>query len=175
MAGLGSAETDLSGRRALVTGAASGIGLAIARHLGDLRAAVVLSDLAGERLDSAVGGIPGAEGLAADLSRRSDVHDRVARSGEVDILVNNAGLQHVSPIEDFDEAKFDLLQAVMLAAPFMLIRGLLPGMYERGWGGGINISSVHRLGASPYKSAYVAGKHSAIGIHTADTPGAAAR
>jgi 3-hydroxybutyrate dehydrogenase len=175
MAGLGSVETDLSGKRALVTGAASGIGLAIARHLGDLGAAVVLSDLAGERLDSAVAGIPGAEGQAADLSRRSDVHDLVARSGAVDILVNNAGLQHVSPIEDFDEAKFDLLQAVMLAAPFMLIRGLLPGMYERGWGRVINISSVHGLVASPYKSAYVAAKHGVIGITKAIALEAAAR
>src|SRR5258708_21764327 len=104
MAGLGSAETDLSGRRALVTGAASGIGLAIARHLGDLRAAVVLSDLAGERLDSAVAGIPGAEGLAGDLSRRSDVHDPVAGSGGGGILAHNAGPPHVRPVRGFDEA-----------------------------------------------------------------------
>ncbi len=175
MAGLGSVGTDLSGKRAVVTGAASGIGLAIARHLGDLGADVVLSDLEGDRLDAAVAVTPRATGLAADLSVRSEVHSLAARSGPIDVLVNNAGLQHVSPIEDFDEARFDLLQAVMLAAPFMLIRALIPGMYERGWGRVINISSVHGLVASPYKSAYVAAKHGVIGITKAIALEAAAR
>jgi 3-hydroxybutyrate dehydrogenase len=163
MAGEG-APPLLAERRALVTGAASGIGLAIARHLGALGAEVVLSDLAGDRLAAAVDGIPGAVGVAADLSQRAQVHRLAAEAGAADILVNNAGLQHVSPIEEFDEAKFDLLQAVMLTAPFLLIKALLPGMYERGWGRVINIASVHGLVASPYKSAYVAAKHGVVGL-----------
>ena len=175
MAGQGSAQFDLAGKRALVTGAASGIGLAVARHLGELRAEVVLSDLAGDRLDAAAAAIPRSQALAADLSDPGQVKDLGAGSSPVDILVNNAGLQHVSPIEDFDEAKFDLLQAVMLRAPFMLMRALLPGMYERGWGRVINISSVHGLVASPYKSAYVAAKHGVIGLTKAIALEAAAR
>jgi 3-hydroxybutyrate dehydrogenase len=167
--------TDLSGKRALVTGAASGIGLAIARHLGELGADVVVSDLADDRLDAAVAGIQGAQGLPADLSRRGEVHALAEQSKPVDILVNNAGLQHVSPIEEFDEDRFDLLQAVMLAAPFLLIRALIPGMYERGWGRVVNISSVHGLVASPYKSAYVAAKHGVIGLTKAIALEAAAR
>jgi 3-hydroxybutyrate dehydrogenase len=175
----GQAEVGLSpllaGRRALVTGAASGIGLAIARHLAGLGAEVVLSDLPGDRLSAAVDGIPRAAGLPADLSLREDVHRLAADAGAVDILINNAGLQHVSPIEDFDEAKFDLIQAVMLRAPFLLTKALLPGMYERGWGRVINIASVHGLVASPYKSAYVAAKHGLVGITKAIALEAGAR
>jgi 3-hydroxybutyrate dehydrogenase len=165
----------LADRRALVTGAASGIGLAIARHLAALGAEVVLSDLPGDRLGAAVDGIPGAIGLAADLSRREDVHRLAADLGAVDILVNNAGLQHVSPIEEFDEAKFDLIQAVMLVAPFLLIKAQLAGMYARGWGRVINIASVHGLVASPYKSAYIMAKHGLVGLTKTIALEAAAR
>jgi len=165
----------LRGRRALVTGAASGIGLAIARHLGELGAETVLSDLPGDRLDAAASGIPGAVSLAADLSKRAEVHRLAEDAGAVDILVNNAGLQHVSPIEEFDEARFDLLQAVMLTAPFLLIKALLPRMYDRQWGRVINIASLHGLVASPYKSAYVAAKHGLVGLTKTVALEAAAR
>jgi len=80
------------------------------------------------------------------------------------VLVNNAGLQHVSPIEAFEPAKWDLLLQVMLTAPFTLIRALLPGMYERQWGRVINVASVHGLIASPFKSAYVSAKHGLLGL-----------
>jgi 3-hydroxybutyrate dehydrogenase len=82
----------------------------------------------------------------------------------VDVLVNNAGLQCVSPVEDFDEAKWDLLQAVMLTAPFLLIKALIPGMYARDWGRVLNVGSVHSLIASPFKSAYVSAKHGLVGL-----------
>ncbi|HEV3231766.1 MAG TPA: 3-hydroxybutyrate dehydrogenase [Candidatus Dormibacteraeota bacterium] len=155
---------DLGGRRALVTGAASGIGLAVARHLGALGARVVLSDLEGPRLEAAAAGVPGALAIGADLSDRAAVHRLADEVGEVDILVNNAGLQHVSPIEEFDEARWDLIVGVMLTAPFVLTKRLLPGMYARGWGRVVNIASVHGLIASPYKAAYVSAKHGLLGF-----------
>jgi 3-hydroxybutyrate dehydrogenase len=155
---------DLSGRRALVTGAASGIGLAIASCLSRLGAEVLMVDLPGERLEKRAAALPGGSAFAADLSVRSDVHRLAAEAGEVDVLVNNAGLQHVSPIESFDEAQWDLILAVMLTAPFLLTRRLIGGMYQREWGRIINIASVHGLVASAYKSAYVSAKHGLVGL-----------
>jgi 3-hydroxybutyrate dehydrogenase len=155
--------TQLKGRRALVTGAASGIGLAVARHLASRGATVVASDLPGERLDAVAAELH-AEARPCDLSSRDAVHRLAAGAGDVDILVNNAGLQHVSPVEDFDEAQWDRILAVMLTAPFLLTRALLPGMYARGWGRVVNIASVHGLVASPFKAAYVSAKHGLVGF-----------
>jgi 3-hydroxybutyrate dehydrogenase len=154
---------DLSGRRALVTGAASGIGLAVARRLAACGAQVVASDLPGERLDAVAAELRAAA-VPADLSDRAGVHRLAAAAGDVDILVNNAGLQHVSPIEEFDESRWDRIQAVMLTAPFLLVKALIPGMYARGWGRVVNIASVHGLVASPYKAAYIAAKHGLLGL-----------
>ena len=147
----------------MVTGAASGIGLAVARHLASRGATLVLSDLPGDSLDSVATELR-AEPSPCDLSNRDDVHRLATHLGDVDILVNNAGLQHVSPIEDFDEARWDRIVAVMLTAPFLLTRAALPGMYARGFGRIINIASVHGLVASPYKSAYVSAKHGLVGF-----------
>lgn len=152
------------GRRALVTGAASGIGFAIARHLAAGGAHVVVSDLPGERLELARAEVAGATAIAADLADRSAIARVVEEAGPVEILVNNAGLQHVSPIDRFPEDSWDRLIAVMLTAPFLLTKGFLPGMYERGWGRVINIASVHGLVASPFKAAYVSAKHGVIGL-----------
>ncbi|MBL8602420.1 MAG: 3-hydroxybutyrate dehydrogenase [Myxococcales bacterium] len=154
----------LTGRRALITGAASGIGLAIAQALHREGAAVVLSDLSAEALARAAETMPGAVTLTANLGLRDEVKGLAAAAGAIDILVNNAGLQNVSPVEQFDEAKWDLLLAVMLTAPFLLTKALLPGMYARGWGRIVNVGSVHSLVASPYKSAYVSAKHGIMGF-----------
>lgn len=154
------AGRDLDGRRALVTGAASGIGAACARRLVQAGAHVTLLDVNGDaarRLADDLGGTS----LQVDLADR-DALD--ALTLDVDILVNNAGLQHVAPIEDFPPERFAQILAVMLEAPFRLLRAALPGMYERGYGRVVNISSVHGLRASPYKSAYVAAKHGLEGL-----------
>lgn len=155
---------DLSGRRALVTGGASGIGFAVAGCLARSGADVLMVDLPGERLQEQAAAVPGASAHPADLSVRSDLHRLAAEASEVDVLVNNAGLQHVSPIESFDEARWDLILAVMLTAPFVLTKLLIGGMYERRWGRIINISSVHGLVASSHKSAYVSAKHGLVGL-----------
>jgi 3-hydroxybutyrate dehydrogenase len=154
----------LRGRRALVTGAASGIGLAVARELEAAGADVVMSDIQEGALRDAAAGVPRAKAIVADLSSRDALHQLAREAGEIDILVNNAGLQHVRPIEEFDESKWDLLLATMLTAPFLLIRTLLPAMYAKNWGRVVNVGSVHSLVASAYKSAYVSAKHGLMGL-----------
>jgi len=104
-----------------------------------------------------------AFGSGEDLKREL-VAALIERAGPVELLVNNAGLQHVSPLEQFPEDEWDRLLAVMLTAPFLLSKGFLPRMYEAGWGRVINVSSVHGLVASPFKSAYVAAKHGIVGF-----------
>ena len=166
--------SNVAGRSALVTGGASGIGLAIARRLSAEGASVTIVDLAGDALDEAAVEL-GARVIAADLARREDVARVVSEAGDVEILVSNAGLQHVSPIEDFPADAWDRLLAVMLTAPFLLAKGFLPGMYDAGWGRVINVASVHGLVASPFKSAYIAAKHGVVGLTKAIALEAAAR
>ncbi|GAA5118480.1 3-hydroxybutyrate dehydrogenase [Pseudonocardia adelaidensis] len=154
------AAPPLAGRRALVTGAASGIGAALARRLAADGAQVLAVDrdeagLAGLARDAAVEPVP------CDLSDLAAVD---ALPADVDVLVNNAGLQHVAPIHEFDPERFSLILRVMLEAPFRLARRALPHMYARGWGRVVNISSVHGLRASPFKSAYVTAKHGLEGL-----------
>lgn len=165
----------LNGRRALVTGAASGIGLAIARALEAAGAEVVMSDIQESLLRDVAGGVPRARAVAADLSSRDSLAELVKKAGPVDILVNNAGLQHVRPVEEFEEDKWDLLLATMLTAPFLLVRRLLPFMFDKNWGRIINVGSVHSLVASPYKSAYVSAKHGLMGFTKSVALEAAAR
>ena len=168
-------DTSVVGRTALVTGGASGIGLATAAALAGAGARVVIVDLPGARLDDAVMQIEGATAISADLSVREDLRRVIETAGAVDILVSNAGLQHVSALEEFPDDRWDLLLEVMLSAPFRLTRGFLPGMYESGWGRVINIASVHGLIASPYKAAYVAAKHGLVGLTKATALEAAVR
>jgi 3-hydroxybutyrate dehydrogenase len=156
----GRVSVDLDGRTALVTGAASGIGKACARRLAAAGAKVTVLDVdreGAERVAGEVGGVP----LVADLARPADLDGLDLAA---DVLVNNAGFQHVAPVEEFPPERFAAMVAVMLEAPFRLARAVLPGMYRRGWGRVVNVSSVHGLRASPYKSAYVAAKHGLEGL-----------
>jgi 3-hydroxybutyrate dehydrogenase len=150
----------LTGRKALVTGGASGIGAAICRALAESGATVTVADLnadAAQALAEELGG----RAWAVDLTRTEQL---AGLKLEVDILVNNAGIQHVAAIEEFPPEKFRAILSRMLEAPFLLTRAALPYMYAQGFGRVINISSVHGLRASPYKSAYVAAKHGLEGL-----------
>ncbi|MGY3566779.1 3-hydroxybutyrate dehydrogenase [Sinomonas sp. RB5] len=151
---------DLAGRTALVTGAGSGIGRAIALRLARAGAHVKALDISAPALEE-VTGITGGSSHVVDLSDL-DALGRVDL--DADVVVNCAGIQHVAPIAEFPEEKFSLILRIMLEAPFRIIKAALPGMYERGWGRIINISSVHGLRASEFKSAYVAAKHGLEGL-----------
>lgn len=153
-------EQYLSGRRAVVTGGAGGIGAACARALAARGAHVVVADRDGDAA-AAVAADVGGEAWAVDLADTAALEDlRLA----ADILVNNAGIQVVSPIEEFAPEDFRRIQRIMVEAPFLLIRAALPYMYAGGWGRVVNISSVHGLVASAFKSAYVTAKHALEGL-----------
>ncbi|MCZ2859069.1 3-hydroxybutyrate dehydrogenase [Blastococcus sp. VKM Ac-2987] len=150
----------LAGRRALITGGASGIGRACAVRLATDGADVVVVDRDAEAARAVAAEVDGTA-VTADLS------DLAAVDGldlAVDILVNNAGLQHVAPLHEFPVDRFSYILRLMLEAPFRLVRGALPHMYDQGWGRVVNISSVHGLRASPYKAAYVTAKHGLEGL-----------
>ncbi|MFE9414302.1 3-hydroxybutyrate dehydrogenase [Streptomyces griseofuscus] len=166
---------DLAGRTALVTGAASGIGRACALRLA----------AAGARVRAVDRDAPGLAGLAEEardiagavvphVLDLTDLDAAEAAAAGTDVLVNNAGLQLVRPIEEFPPDVFHTVLTVMLEAPFRLVRGALPHMYGQGWGRIVNVSSVHGLRASAFKSAYVAAKHGLEGLSkTAALEGAA--
>lgn len=152
--------SGLHGRSALITGGASGIGAAIARRLAGLGVALQIADL----------DLAGAQAVASETRGEAwqlDLSDPAALSGielEVDILINNAGVQRVSPIEELDPEMFHQMLMIMVEAPFRLIRSALPHMYAQGYGRIVNVSSVHGLRASAYKSAYVTAKHALEGL-----------
>ncbi|MFC7961860.1 3-hydroxybutyrate dehydrogenase [Rhodococcoides kroppenstedtii] len=152
--------TDLTGRTALVTGAASGIGAAVAATLAGRGAQVTVADVDGdaaERVAREVGG----RAWTVDFTYVDALADLRL---ETDILVNNAGIQHVSPIDEFDPATFRRILTLMVEAPFLLIRAALPHMYASGYGRIVNMSSVHGIRASANKSAYVTAKHALEGL-----------
>jgi 3-hydroxybutyrate dehydrogenase len=151
----------LGGRRVLVTGGASGIGAACAHRFAAAGALVTVADLDADGA-RAVAGPLGGTAVGVDLADPG--FDARALADGQDIIVNNAGIQHVAPVEEFPEDKFRLILALMLEAPFRLVRAALPHMYAQGWGRVVNISSVHGLRASAYKSAYVAAKHGLEGL-----------
>lgn len=152
--------TDLTGRRALVTGGASGIGLACAEAFAAAGAHVTIADLNGDAAREVAERLRG-DAWEVDLSKTVELAQAAV---DTDILVNNAGIQTVRPIQEFEPETFALMLRIMVEAPFLLIRAALPGMYERGFGRIINISSVHGLRASEYKSAYVTAKHALEGL-----------
>ncbi len=151
---------DLTGRSAVVTGAASGIGKACAERLSQAGAVVSVLDLNGDAARKVADEI-GGEAIQADLA---DYEVLGSLKIDTDIVVNNAGLQLVAPIEEFPPERFSLMLRIMLEAPFRIVQKALPGMYERRWGRVINVSSVHGLRASPFKAAYVSAKHGLEGL-----------
>ena len=155
----------LEGKKALITGSTSGIGLAGARALHAEGAAVILNGFGDEseiaQLRKELGG---ADYFDSDLTDVSAIEAMMEQAGGGDILVNNAGMQHVSPVEEFPVDKWDKIIALNLSAAFHTIRLAVPHMKERGWGRIINTASAHSLVASPYKSAYVAAKHGIAGL-----------
>ena len=159
-------QPDLLGKVAVVTGAASGLGKAIAERLAVDGAQVVVADIndKGAAVAEAIGGLF----VKGDSAKREDckalIEATVARYGTIHILVNNAGFQHVSPIEDFPEDMWEKMQAVMLTAPFLLTRYCWPAMKKQKWGRVVNISSIHGLIASPHKVGYIAAKHGLVGL-----------
>ncbi|MCW2720004.1 3-hydroxybutyrate dehydrogenase [Pseudonocardia sp.] len=153
--------TPLTGRTALVTGAASGIGAAVVARMAADGAAVIAVDRDEAGLKALAEQVPGIDAVVCDLS---DLDAVDALPAEVDLLVNNAGIQHVAPLQDFDPERFSLILRIMLEAPFRLVRRVLPHMYSRGWGRVINVSSAHGHRASPFKVAYVSAKHGLEGL-----------
>jgi 3-hydroxybutyrate dehydrogenase len=153
-------ENDLAGRRSLVTGGASGIGLACAHEFARRGAYVIIADLNREAAHAAAEAV-GGEAWVVDLS---DTTSLESASLDIDILVNNAGIQRVGPIADYDPETFRLILRLMVESPFLLIRAALPGMYARRWGRVVNLSSAHGLRASAFKSAYVTAKHGLEGL-----------
>ncbi|MET9666406.1 3-hydroxybutyrate dehydrogenase [Streptomyces sp. NPDC006475] len=158
-------DLDLGGRTALVTGAASGIGRACALRLAAAGAKVRAVDRDADGLETlAALGTEAGGAVEPQVLDLTDLDAAEAAAAGADILVNNAGLQLVRPIEAFPPDVFHTVLTVMLEAPFRLIRGALPHMYAQGWGRIVNISSVHGLRASAFKSAYVAAKHGLEGL-----------
>lgn len=154
----------LQGKRALITGSTSGIGLAIARALADEGAGVILNGLGDPDEIAQLCEELGAEYKGANLMNPAEIAAMMEAVGAVDILVNNAGMQHVAPVEDFPPEKWDAIIALNLSAAFHTTRLAVPGMKAKGWGRIIATASAHSLAASPFKSAYVAAKHAMAGF-----------
>ncbi len=163
---------SLEERVAFVTGAAGGIGQAVALELGREGARVALSDLPGPALDAAVAALAaqGLEVVAAPCDVTSEagltgaIDAAAARWGRLDVLVNNAGLQHVAPLEEFPTARFELLLKVMLVAPFVAIKRAFPLMKRQGWGRVVNVASINGLVGFAGKAGYNSAKHGVLGL-----------
>lgn len=153
----------------LITGAGSGIGLALARHFAAAGHRVIACDVQRAALDSLQGEVPKVRTLAFDVADAGQIEAAFASLGNdlPDVLINNAGLQYVAPLEEFPPEKWQLLITVMLTGTALLTRAALPSMRRRGYGRIVNIGSIHALVGSPFKSAYVAAKHGLIGFSKA--------
>lgn len=157
---------DLSGRIALVTGSAQGIGLALARGLAEAGARLVLNDVLQDRLDAAVTSLRAdgyvADGILFDVTDEAQVEagvaDVEARVGHIEILVNNAGIQHRAPLEDFPKDAWDRLLAVNVTGAFLVGRAVARRMIPRGHGKIVNVSSIQGELARPTIAPYTATK-----------------
>ena len=154
----------LQGKRALITGSTSGIGLAVARALKAEGAEVVLTGFGDDDTIAALKDELSATHVDADLTTADGCKALMDGAGAVDVLVNNAGMQHVAPVEEFPIEKWDAVIALNLTATFRTTRRAVPYMKEAGWGRIINTASAHSLVASPFKSAYNASKHGVAGF-----------
>lgn len=157
----------MKGKNVIVTGGASGIGLAIATRFSIEGANVAISDINEKNGEEAAKSI-NAFFVKSDLSKQEDCKNLIKevekKFNGIDILVNNAGIQHVSPIDEFPEEKWNFIINLMLTAPFLLTKYAWPFMKKNNWGRIININSVHGLRASEFKSAYISAKHGLIGL-----------
>ena len=164
----------MKNRNALVTGSTSGIGLATARELANRGCHVMINGFGDrqeiDRLCAEIAAHSGTKVVysGADLSRPQEISTMLTQAvealGPLDIVVNNAGTQHVAPVCDFPDDKWDLLLAVNLSAAFHIIKAVLPAMMEQRWGRIVNTSSVLGMVGAPHKPAYVASKHGLIGL-----------
>ena len=162
------------GKNALVTGSTSGIGLGIAEALCAAGMNVMLNGFGSPadisrgrtRLEQKYGVT--VRYSAADMAKPDEIRSLIATTkaafGQLDILVNNAGIQHVQPIEEFPDERWDAIIAVNLTSAFHTTKHSIGDMKARNWGRIINIASAHGLVASPFKPAYVAAKHGLIGL-----------
>lgn len=164
----------LKGKTALITGSTSGIGLGYARALAAEGASVMINGFGDKQeIDGHISDLisvsdAGALYSGADMTKpdeiRAMVADCTAQLGTPDIVINNAGIQHVAPVDEFPEDKWDAILAIILSSAFHTTKAALPGMKAKGWGRVINTGSMHSLVASPYKSAYNAAKHGLAGF-----------
>jgi 3-hydroxybutyrate dehydrogenase len=151
----------LDGKAALVTGAASGIGRAVAERLENEGMQVLSVDL---RPDPDGPGTPFEGDLTDAAANEAAVKAAREQFGRLDVVVANAGIQHVSPIEDFPVEKWNTIVGLLLTSPFLLAKYSWPALKESGAGRFVAIASVHGLVASPFKAAYISAKHGVIGL-----------
>lgn len=164
----------LKGKTALVTGSTSGIGLGIAKALAGQGANIMLNGFGdAAQIEATRAGLEADYGIkasynAADMSKPAEIKQliriTVAKFGSIDVLVNNAGIQHVAPIDEFDDERWDAIIAINMSSSYHTTKHALPHMRGAGWGRIINVASVHGLVASAYKAAYVAAKHGVVGL-----------
>jgi len=161
---------SVKGKTAVITGSNSGIGLGIAEELARAGVNVVLNSFTDSEEDHALARRiadetgTNARYIKADMSKPAECRDLIAQAGACDILINNAGIQHVCPIDEFPQDKWDAIIAINMNSAFHTTAAALPGMRKAGWGRIVNIASAHGLRASPYKAAYVTAKHGVVGM-----------
>jgi 3-hydroxybutyrate dehydrogenase len=164
----------LHGKTALITGSTSGIGLGYARALAAEGAQVMINGFGdADAIAGYVAELAAASGgkalhSGADMMKPDEIRAMVAectdKLGAPDILINNAGIQHVAPVDEFPEDKWDAIMSIILSSAFHTTKAALPSMKAKGWGRVINTGSMHSLVASPFKSAYNAAKHGLAGF-----------